>query len=132
MKTLRYFAVMALALAAFYLVFTAGYDRGASETAATKDEVIKGYRQLELKERDAARGSRVDRDKEYTRVVTAIARTMRCSTEAEHAKGLDHECDPSEVEQDAGLVDENGKRVAVIPCSTDAECLALNGEAKGE
>lgn len=46
---------------------------------------------------------RIAVDAEYTRVVGAIARTMRCQTEEEHAQGKDHECDPSEVEQDAGL-----------------------------
>ncbi len=50
-----------------------------------------------------------DLDREYARVVSAIARTMRCSTEEEHAQGLDHECDPSEVEEDAGLVDAEGQ-----------------------
>jgi hypothetical protein len=42
---------------------------------------------------------------EYVRVVSAIARTMRCSTVEEFERGEDHECDPSEIEQDAGLVD---------------------------
>jgi hypothetical protein len=45
---------------------------------------------------------------EYTRVVSAIARTMRCSTEEEFKRKEDHQCDPSEIEQDAGLVDEKG------------------------
>src|SRR5690349_1073533 len=49
------------------------------------------------------------RDAEYVRVVSAIARTMRCSTETEFAAGRDHECDPSEVEQDAGLTDDEGR-----------------------
>ena len=49
------------------------------------------------------------REAEYVRVVAAISRTMRCSTEEEFDAGRDHECDPSEVEQDAGLVDENGE-----------------------
>lgn len=40
---------------------------------------------------------------EYVRVVSSIARTMRCQTEEEFDQGLDHECDPSEIEQDAGL-----------------------------
>ena len=49
------------------------------------------------------------REAEYTRVVAAIARTMRCSTEEEYDAGLDHECDPIEIEQDAGLTDEQGR-----------------------
>lgn len=49
------------------------------------------------------------RDEEYRRVVASIARTMRCSTEEEFAAGQDHECDPSEVELDAGLVNEKGE-----------------------
>lgn len=48
-------------------------------------------------------------DAEYVRVVSAIARTMRCSTVEEHNAGRDHECDPSEIEQDAGLVDAEGQ-----------------------
>lgn len=48
------------------------------------------------------------REAEYVRVVEAIARTMRCSDEIEYSKGQDHECDPSEIEQDAGLVDADG------------------------
>lgn len=58
-------------------------------------------------------GGRLDRNRavgaareaEYVRVVSAIARTMRCSTVEEFERGADHECDPSEIEQDAGLVD---------------------------
>lgn len=48
-------------------------------------------------------------DAEYTRVVAAIARTMRCQTEDEFDRGVDHECDPSEIEQDAGLLEEGCK-----------------------
>jgi hypothetical protein len=48
---------------------------------------------------------------EYNRVLKAVARTMRCSTEEEFAKGEDHECDPSEIEQDAGLVDADGNKL---------------------
>lgn len=67
-------------------VFVAGYYEGASQVEQA-------------------------REAEYVRVVGALARTMRCSTEEEWARGEDHECDPSEVEQDAGLVDERGARV---------------------
>lgn len=48
-------------------------------------------------------------DAEYTRVVAAIARTMRCQTEEEYYAGRNHECDPSEIEQDAGLLEEGSK-----------------------
>lgn len=48
------------------------------------------------------------RQAEYARVVAAIARTMRCSTEEERKAGRDHECDPSEIEVDAGLVTRDG------------------------
>jgi hypothetical protein len=48
---------------------------------------------------------------EYVRVLSAVARTMRCSTEAEHKAGNNHECDPSEIEQDAGLTDEKGTKI---------------------
>lgn len=49
---------------------------------------------------------------EYVRVVSAIARTMRCQTVDEREQGQDHECDPSEIEQDAGLVDADGAKIS--------------------
>lgn len=58
-----------------------------------------------LGRRGQAEAKRQAVEAEYVRVVSAIARTMRCSTVEEFDRGEDHECDPSEIEQDAGLVD---------------------------
>jgi hypothetical protein len=56
---------------------------------------------------------------EYYRVLGAVARTMRCSSEDEYDAGRDHQCTSSEVEQDAGLT--------IQPCTTDSDCFAKNG-----
>ena len=40
---------------------------------------------------------------ERQRVTSAIARTMRCSSEEEFDRGEDHQCESWEIEQDAGL-----------------------------
>lgn len=65
-------------------------------------------------------------DAEYTRVVAAIAQTMRCSTPEEFDAGVDHECAPWEIEQDAGLADADGRKL--IDCDSQADCLEKNGE----
>jgi len=38
-------------------------------------------------------------------VLSAVARTMRCSSVEEFDQGMDHQCEPWEIAQDAGLAE---------------------------
>lgn len=95
MKTIRIVSIALLIVGTLVAFWGAGYYTGRVDERAF----------ILLNQENAKQA-------EYTRVVAAIARTMRCSTEEEFSNGRDHQCDPSEITQDAGLTDVDGNQIA--------------------
>lgn len=103
-RTIRNIAVALLVIGVLIAVWQSGYYAGQNDERAFTLGCEPGLVSGPCVE-DA-------RQAEYTRVVAAIARTMRCSTEEEYKAGRDHQCDPSEIAQDAGLTDADGNQLA--------------------
>lgn len=103
-RQIRNVAIALLIIAAVIVVWGSGYRTGQVDerafTLGCEPGLVSGPCVEDAKQA------------EYTRVVAAIARTMRCSTEEEHKAGRDHECDPSEITQDAGLTNADGNQIA--------------------